>query len=69
MSSSSLTRKGQTTIPNSVRDAAGLRAGDELHFTVREDGTIIVRVKNRNVRDLTIKPKKRRHISVEQMNR
>jgi AbrB family looped-hinge helix DNA binding protein len=69
MSSSSLSNKGQTTIPKRVRDAAGLRAGDELHFTVLEDGAIIVRVKNRNVRDLTIRPRKRRHITIEQMNR
>ncbi len=64
-----VTSKGQTTIPKSVRDAAGLHAGDRIHFTVLEDGTIIVRVKNRSVRDLMLTPGKRRHVSVEQMNR
>ena len=44
MSSATLTSKGQTTIPKNVRDAAGLRAGDTIHFTVLDDRTIIVRV-------------------------
>ncbi len=69
MSTSMVTSKGQTTIPKDVRDAAGLKAGDRLHFTVLEDGTIILRVKNRSVRDLAIKPKPTRHVTVEQMNR
>jgi len=64
-----MTSKGQTTIPLSVRNAVGLQAGDKLHFTVLNDGTIIVRVKNKSIRDLAIKPKRRRHITAEQMNR
>lgn len=69
MSMATVTSKGQTTIPRDVREAAGLKAGDRIHFTVLEDGTIILRVKNRSVRDLAIKPKPVRHVSVEQMNR
>ena len=69
MSFATVTSKGQTTIPKNVREAAGLRAGDRIHFAVLEDGTIIVRVKNRSVRDLGIRPRKRRHVSVAQMNR
>jgi len=64
-----VTSKGQTTIPKDVREAAGMRAGDRIHFAVLEDGTIIVRVKNRTVRDLPIKLAKPRHVSVAQMNR
>ena len=69
MSFATMTSKGQTTIPLSVRNAAGLHPGDKIHFTVLEDGTIIVRVKNKSIRDLAIKPKKRRSVTVEQMNR
>lgn len=69
MSTATVTSKGQTTIPKDVREAAGLKAGDRIHFTVLEDGTIILRVKNRSIRDLAIKPKSARHVSVEQMNR
>jgi AbrB family looped-hinge helix DNA binding protein len=64
-----VTSKGQTTIPREVREAAGMKAGDRIHFAVLADGTIIVRVKNRSVRDLPIKPDKRRHVGVAQMNR
>ncbi len=69
MSFATVTSKGQTTIPKDVREAAGMRAGDRIHFAVLEDGTIIVRVKNRTVRDLPIKLAKPRHVSVAQMNR
>lgn len=69
MPHSTVTAKGQTTIPRDVRHAAGLRAGDRIHYTVLEDGTIIVRVKDRSVRDLAVKPPHSRHVSVDQMNR
>jgi AbrB family looped-hinge helix DNA binding protein len=69
MSFATITSKGQTTIPKDVREAAGMKAGDRIHFSVLEDGTVIVRVKNRTVRDLPIKPGKRRHVTVSQMNR
>jgi AbrB family looped-hinge helix DNA binding protein len=69
MATSTLTSKGQTTIPREIREAAGLRSGDRLSFTVLADGTIILRVKNRSVRDLAVKPKPVRHVSVDQMNR
>lgn len=69
MSFATVTGKGQTTIPKSVREAAGLNAGDTIHFTVLDDGTIIVRVKNRSLRNLSFTPRKRRRVSIEQMNR
>jgi len=69
MTTSTLTSKGQTTIPREIREAAGLRTGDRLNFTVLADGTIILRVKNRSVRDLAVKTKPVRHVSVDQMNR
>ena len=69
MAASTLTSKGQTTIPREIREAAGLRTGDRLNFTVLADGTIILRVKNRSIRDLAGKTKSVRHVSVEQMNR
>ena len=52
MTFATITSKGQTTIPKSVRDAAGLRAGDRIHFAVLPDGTIIVRAKTRSIRDV-----------------
>ena len=52
-----------------VRAAANLKPGDRIHFTVLEDGTIIVRVKNRSIRDIAIKPPGRKRVSIAQMNR
>lgn len=69
MSFATMTSKGQATIPKAVREAAGLRTGDKMHFTVLEDGTILVRVKNRGLRELMIKPGKGRHVTTGQMER
>lgn len=69
MAFATVTSKGQTTIPKDVRAAANLKAGDRIHFTVLEDGTIIVRVKNRSIRDIAIKPPGGKHVSIAQMNR
>ena len=69
MAFATVTSKGQTTIPKDVRTAANLKPGDRIHFTVLEDGTIIVRVKNRSIRDIAVKPPRGKHVSVEQMNR
>jgi bifunctional DNA-binding transcriptional regulator/antitoxin component of YhaV-PrlF toxin-antitoxin module len=52
-----------------VRAAANLKPGDRIHFTVLEDRTIIVRVKNRSILDIALKPSGGRRISVGQMNR
>ena len=64
-----VTSKGQATIPKDVRAAAKIRPGDRIHFTVLEDGTIIVRVKNRSIRDLSFKPPRGKRVSIAQMNR
>lgn len=69
MTFATLTSKGQTTIPREVRTAARLKTGDRIHFTVLADGTIIMRVKNRSIRDIAIKPPARKRVSIEQMNR
>jgi antitoxin PrlF len=69
MAFATVTSKGQTTIPKEVRAAARLEPGDRIHFTVLEDGTILVRVKNRSIRDMSFKPPGRKRVSIAQMNR
>jgi AbrB family looped-hinge helix DNA binding protein len=69
MSTSTVTSKGQTTIPKEIRDQAGLRPGDSIRYTVLGDGTIIVRVKNRSLREIAVKPRAGRHLAAEQLNR
>jgi AbrB family looped-hinge helix DNA binding protein len=69
MTFATLTSKGQATIPLEIRTAARLKTGDRIHFTVLADGTIILRVKNRSIRDIAIRPPTRKRVSIEQMNR
>ena len=45
---SSVTRKGQVTIPKEIRDRAGIEPGDDLEFEIDEDGSIRVR---KNIED------------------
>ena len=60
---------GQTPIPKVVRAAANLKSGDRIYFTVLEDGTIIVRVKNRSIRDISFTPPGGKRVSIAQMMR
>ncbi len=69
MAFATLTSKGQTTIPKDVRAAAKLKPGDRLHFAVLEDGTIIVRAKNKSIQDISFKPPRGKRVSIAQMNR
>jgi len=52
MSVSTLTTKGQTTIPKDIRDGLGLKPNDQVHFTLLADGTVIMRAKKRSVTEL-----------------
>jgi len=38
-----LTTKGQVTIPKRVRDALGLKAGDQVDFVLDDRGEVVVR--------------------------
>lgn len=49
-----MTVKGQVTIPKNMRDFLGLRPGDQVNFEFVEDGSIRMRpvgVKKRKVKD------------------
>ncbi|MBK8068187.1 MAG: AbrB/MazE/SpoVT family DNA-binding domain-containing protein [Rhodanobacteraceae bacterium] len=52
MSEATLTSKGQTTIPRELREQLGLVAGTRLVFTVLDDGSMLVRAKQRPVSSL-----------------
>ena len=45
MATSTLTDKGQTTVPQEVRDALGVKPRQQLEWTIQEDGTVLVRPK------------------------
>lgn len=42
MAVSTITSKGQTTIPKIVRDRLRLKAGDRVEFLLQEDGTALM---------------------------
>ena len=45
MSTTTLTSKGQVTVPKEIRDRLGLRPGHQLSFEIEADGRLVVRVK------------------------
>jgi antitoxin PrlF len=60
MSYSTLTRKGQVTIPKSLRDQLGLNLGDRISFQLRGE-EIVLKPVHRTILDLqgSVKPKSR----------
>ncbi len=43
MPTSTLTSKGQVTIPKAIRERLGLKAGDLLQFAVDSSGQVVIR--------------------------
>jgi antitoxin PrlF len=70
MSDTTLTSKGQTTIPKDIRDGLGLKPGDKLSFTLLSDGTIILRAKTRKILDCAgfLSSPKQTTVAVEKMS-
>ena len=68
---STLTSKGQTTIPKDIRETLGMKSGDRMTFTMLPDGTVLMRVKNRSVMGLagSLRKKGQKRVPVEQLSR
>jgi antitoxin PrlF len=64
-----LTSKGQVTVPRAVREQLGLKAGDKMVFTVLSDGTVVMRPKTRRLADLAglLKRPEQPKVSVKDM--
>ena len=64
-----VTSKGQTTIPKSIREHLRVKPGDEVEFVVEPDGGVRLIAKTLRLQDLHgMLPKPRRAITVEAMN-
>jgi len=48
--STTLTSKGQVTVPKSIRDYLGLKAGSAVTFERRPDGEIVLRPSRRSAK-------------------
>lgn len=67
---STVTSKGQTTIPKELRDALGIKEGTPLRWKL-ENGLLSVRPKTRRLEDfagMLGDPPNGRHVTIEEMN-
>lgn len=70
MPSSTITSKGQITLPVEVRRTLGLRPGDRVSFRTARDGSVIVEPETVDLMSLKGSVKSKvRGVSVEQMQR
>jgi antitoxin PrlF len=71
MAVSTLTSKGQTTIPKEIRDRLGLAPGDKLDFVVEGDGRVVLRPATVDVRALRglLRRKGAKPVPLEEMDR
>ena len=70
MAESTITAKGQTTVPAEIRALVDAGPGTRLVWSATPDGTIIVRAKSRSIFDMAgmLKAPKGRRVRVEDMN-
>ncbi len=70
MATSTLTSKGQTTIPKEIRERLGLKPGDKIDFVTGPDGQVVIRPRTLHVRDLygILKPGTGKVVSLEEMD-
>ena len=69
MTESTITSKGQTTVPADIRQAIGGVPGTRLVWHMLSDGRLFVRVKNKSVLDLSglLTPLKVKHWGLEEL--
>lgn len=67
---STLTTKGQITIPKPIREHLKLRTGHRVDFYIDPKGRVILQPLNGDIRDLrgSIPLRRRRAVTVEEMN-
>ena len=72
MAESTITSKGQITIPKVVREALHLEVGDKVYFDVKDDGSVVLMARNQPVESLfgmlKTKARLKRALRIEEMN-
>jgi AbrB family looped-hinge helix DNA binding protein len=67
--SATITSKGQTTIPKSVRERLNLKPGDRIEFVVQDDGTATIIPATLTLRQLrTLIPHPPRTLTLEEID-
>lgn len=67
---STITSKGQVTIPDVIRRQVKLQAGDQIEWEVSETGKIEVRRAGMSLDELvTILPRRKKAVSLDEMER
>lgn len=69
MPTSTLTSKGQLTLPKAIRDRLNVRPGDRVEFRLTEEGEVMVEAASQDLRTLRgiLKPGKVR-LTLEEMD-
>ncbi|WP_019865384.1 AbrB/MazE/SpoVT family DNA-binding domain-containing protein [Methylovulum miyakonense] len=70
MQQTTLTSKGQVTIPKKVRDALGLHFGDKIEFVMTDKNEVLLRPITKKVDDVfgLLFQANRKPVSVEEMD-
>ena len=70
MAESTITAKGQTTVPADIRALVNAKPGTRLVWSVVLDGTIIVRAKSKSILDMAdmLDARKGKRVRIEDMN-
>ncbi len=70
MATSTLTSKGQTTIPWEIRRHLNLRPGDRMEFIIQEDGHVLLLPATLDVSELEgVLPTPKKPVSLTEMER
>jgi antitoxin PrlF len=70
MSISTVTSKGQTTIPQDIRHYLSLQTGDKVEFIIAPAGHVVIVPLSCSVKELKgILPKPKNKVSIEQMKK
>ena len=70
MPASTLTSKGQITIPREVRDRLHLKTGSRVDFIVEASGQVVPRPLDSNFRSIRgiVRSRRKRPVSIKEMN-
>ncbi len=65
---STLTSKGQLTLPKQIRERLNLRSGDRVEFRLTDEGQVMVEAASQDLRSLKGFLKARRRLTLEDMD-